>query len=91
MPPNKSVQVGIYSKSNLSTPQKTNIKNVNKLNTIKERNNTQKTPYNVHGPEFEVEVGDKPTSGKWHSKWFTCVIASGVLLSWTLVLIDSAI
>ena len=64
MPPNKSVQVRIYSKSNLSTPQKTSIKNVNKLNTIKERNDTQKAPYNVHDPEFEVEVGDKPTSGK---------------------------
>ena len=41
------------------------IKNVNKLNTIKERNNahTKKTSYSVHDPDFEVEVGDKSTSG----------------------------
>ena len=38
------------------------IKNANKLNTIKERNNTQKkTSYSVH----DLEVGGKSTSGKW--------------------------
>ena len=41
------------------------IKNANKLNTIKERNNTQKkTSCSVHDPEFEVEIGAKSTSGK---------------------------
>ena len=40
------------------------IKKVNKLNSTQERNNTRKTPYNDHDPEFEVEVGDKSTSGK---------------------------
>ena len=54
------------------------IKNANKLNTIKERNNTKKkTSYSVH----DLEVGDKSTSGKWYSKSLTCVIASGVLFS----------
>ena len=36
----------------------------------------KKTPYNVHDTEFEVEVGDKSTSGKWYSKSLTCVIAN---------------
>ena len=58
------------------------IKNANKLNTIKERNNTKKTSYSVH----DLEVGDKSTSGKWYSKSLTCVIASGVL-----ILIDSPV
>ena len=42
------------------------IKNANKLNTIKERNNThtKKTSCSVHDPEFEVEIGAKSTSGK---------------------------
>ena len=41
------------------------IKKVNKLNSIQERNNThRKTLYNVHDPEFETEVGDKSTSRK---------------------------
>ena len=41
------------------------IKNANKLNTIKERNNTQKkTSCSVHDSEFEVEIGAKSTSGK---------------------------
>ena len=41
------------------------IKKVNKLNSIQERNNThKKAPCNVHDPEFEAEVGNKSTSGK---------------------------
>ena len=42
------------------------IEKLNKLNSIQERNNTYKKtpPYNVHDPEFKVEVGDKSTSGK---------------------------
>ena len=39
------------------------MKKVNKLKSIQERNNT-KTLYNIHDPEFEVEVGNKSTSGK---------------------------
>ena len=54
------------------------IKNANKLNTIKERNNKhKKTSYSVH----DLEVGAKSNSGKWYSKSLTGVIASGVLLS----------
>ena len=44
------------------------IKKVNNLNSIQERNNTKKTPYNVYYPESEVEVGDKSASGKLYSK-----------------------
>ena len=42
------------------------MKKVNKPKSIQERNNThkKKPPYNVHDPEFEVEVGDKSTSTK---------------------------
>ena len=67
------------------------MKKVNKPKSIQERNNThkKKPPYNVHDPEFEVEVGDKSTSTKWYSESLTCGIAKGVLLSWTLILIDS--
>ena len=58
--------------------------------TIQERNDTKKTLYNVDDPEFEVEVGDKSTSGKWYSKLFKCIIAKVVLFSWNLILIDSS-
>ena len=47
------------------------IKKVNSLNSIQERNNTKKTPYNVHDPEIEVEVGDKSTSGNFDFNRFT--------------------
>ena len=41
------------------------IKKVNKLSSIQERNNKhKKAPYNIDDPEFEAEVGDKSRSGK---------------------------
>ena len=53
---------------NLIYPSKDkDIKEENKLNTIQERNNTQrnkKAQYNLHDPEFEVEIGNKCSSEK---------------------------
>ena len=42
------------------------MKKVNKLKSIQEKNNAhiKKTPYNIHDQKFEVEVGNKSTSGK---------------------------
>ena len=59
--------------------------------TIQERNDIKKTLYNVDDPEFEVEVGNKSTSGKWYSELFKCVITKVVLFSWNLILIDSSV
>ena len=53
---------------NLIYPSKDkDIKEENKLNTIQERNIRQqnkKAQYNLHDPEFEVEIGNKYSSKK---------------------------
>ena len=57
---------------------------------MQEKNNKHKKQHCI---AFMIQnlkkVGDKSLSGKWYSKPFTCFIASGVLFSWTLILIDS--
>ena len=59
--PNKSVQVGTKFKSNLPLKRQINSTQYKKEITHTKK---KKVTYNVHDPEFEVEVEDKSTSGK---------------------------